>query len=382
MTTPRPPLLSTVVRHATVIALPPVVFLVIAVWNGFDVDALGWAMSAVGVAALYLRHRWPVQVAVLTLAVCAVYYPISSVDCQLVLAFAVALYTVAERTRLRAAIALTAVAIAGFGFTTKDSGTPHLSMSAPLLLAGWLVAAVAVGAVIHDRHVAAAAAEQKAREADERQQEALALRAVEERIRIASDLHGVLGQRISRINEAAGAALAVLPDRTEAALEALAVVKQTSKDALRELRATLGVLRQVDEAAPTMPPPDLSRVAELVAAAHSDELAVSVEVDGEPRSVAVEVGLAGFRIVQESLVDVMEHAGATHAIVRIRYLPGLVGIEVEDDGRAPRNAAGPGLTNVVKHAKALGGTFTTLERLGGGLVVSVQFPTETTGEPT
>lgn len=134
-------------------------------------------------------------------------------------------------------------------------------------------------------------------------------------MRIARDLHDVLAHRIAQINVQAGVAVHLLDKEPAKAGEAMVVVMQASKQALRELRATLGVPRQVDEAEPLTPAPGLERLHDLVADTAAGDLQVDVSVIGTPRALPAGVDLAAYRIVQESLTNVVRHARPCEALL-------------------------------------------------------------------
>lgn len=199
----------------------------------------------------------------------------------------------------------------------------------------------------------------------------------EERLRIARELHDVLGHNISLINVQATAALHGLRREPERAEDALTAIKQASKDTLREMRATLGVLRQVDEAAPVTPAPGLARLDELTDGIAAAGLTIRTEVEGEPRPLPAETDLAAYRIVQEALTNVARHSNATTAAVRISYAGADVTVHVDDDGDTA--AAGPsqdgsGIRGMRDRAKALGGDFDAGPRPGGGFTVRARLP--------
>ncbi|MFC9387393.1 sensor histidine kinase [Streptomyces venezuelae] len=299
-----------------------VVLVVVAVWTLVSAryasepaarTVLGWALILVGCGALCFRRRQPVTVAVVTLLACVVYYPLSAQDGPLVIAFALALYTTAAEGRFAAALALAAVTLlaVGIGEIRQQPGHRQIDDTSLVMLAGWLISLVAVGRAQRTRMAYLHEVEQRALAA-EREQEARARQsATEERLRIAREVHDVLGHSISLINVQSGAALHRLgkgpaPEAGLAtATEALEAVKATSKDALRELRATLGVLRGADEPTPTAPSSSgLALLADLAARARSTGLDVRTEVTGRPVPLPPPVDLAAYRIVQESLTNV------------------------------------------------------------------------------
>ncbi|MBC9727282.1 sensor histidine kinase [Streptomyces sp. TRM68367] len=362
--------------RAADLALACGVFLPVAVWSAaslirepsepWPLTALGWLLIVTACGALYLRRRYPVAVAVCTLAATAAYYLTSAYDGPLMVVVIVALYSVAAEGLLRAAVALAAVTEAGVMLGTL-AGNEDINSIALFMLAGWLVAVVALGAARHGRF---AFAEEEARR-----------RATEERLRIARELHDVIGHNVSLINVQAGAALHRLKKHPEQAEEALAAIKESSREALRELRTTLGVLRQVDERAPTQPAPGLDRLDELVAAAKPAGLDIRVHSRGRARELPAAVDLAAFRIVQESLTNVTRHArGATAVEVRLGFGERELSLAVEDDGDATgpvdRRSAGHGIKGMRERAATLGGELSAGPGPNGGFAVTARIPYE------
>ncbi|WP_432148766.1 sensor histidine kinase [Streptomyces sp. bgisy029] len=330
-----------------------------------------WLLITAVCGSLMFRRRYPVAVGWFTVVATGVYHLLSSVDGPLVVVPIVALYAIAAQGRLRAALAMASVMVIGMSAGTL-LGESDVNGTAVFMLTGWLVAVVALGSVRHGR---LAYAEEEAR-----------LRATEERLRIARELHDVIGHNISLINVQAGAALYRLRKDPAQAEEALGAIKASSRETLRELRATLGVLRQVDEEAPRAPAPGLDRADELVASAVRAGLPVRIERTGSERPLPAPVDLAAYRIVQESLTNAARHSGAGEVVVRVAYGDRELALAVEDDGRGPAGAAGPGggtgITGMTERARALGGELTAGRRPGGGFTVRARLPYGVTGEPT
>ncbi|MFJ9638062.1 sensor histidine kinase [Streptomyces sp. NPDC101178] len=331
-----------------------------------------WLLITAVCGALLFRRRYPVAVGWFTVVATGGYHLLSSVDGPLVVVPIVALYAIAAQGRLRAALAMASVMVIGMSAGTL-LGDSDVNGTAVFMLTGWLVAVVALGSVRHGR---LAYAEEEAR-----------LRATEERLRIARELHDVIGHNISLINVQAGAALYRLRKDPAQAEEALGAIKASSRETLRELRATLGVLRQVDEEAPRAPAPGLARADELVASAERAGLPVRIERTGSERPLPAPVDLAAYRIVQESLTNAARHSGAGEVVVRVAYGDRELALAVEDDGRGPAaGAAGPGsgtgITGMTERARALGGELTAGRRPEGGFTVRARLPYGVQGEPT
>jgi signal transduction histidine kinase len=247
-----------------------------------------------------------------------------------------------------------------------------------LFVVGWALVVLAAGEITRNRRAYLREAERRAAEAERTREEEARRRATEERLRIARELHDVIAHNISLINVQAGAAVHNRdPEQAYAALEA---IRQASRSTLRELRSTLGVLRQVDEdAAPVAPAPSLERLDDLAAQTTEAGLPVRCAVAGEPAPLPAPVDLAGYRIVQEALTNALRHAaGATGAEVELRYGDGEVVLRIEDDGRAPEAAPheGNGLRGMRERAAAVGGEVTAGPRPGGGFAVRAVLPVD------
>ncbi|SFW66850.1 sensor histidine kinase [Amycolatopsis australiensis] len=315
----------------------------------------GWVLTVLCCVALFLRRRHPLSVAGLTLVGCALYYPLTDPDGLVLLAFAYALYNAAAAGRIRGAALLVVAAMAGVAVGEISSRTGrHVDNFAFFLMTGWFVALVAGGAVAHYRAEA-----ERTKEAEAR------ARATDERLRIARELHDVLGHHLALINVQAGAALHRRdPGQAE---EALGTIKDASKTALRELRTTLGMLRQADR-------PALERVAELAESVGASGLTVRTEIEGDARDLPPDVEHAAFRVVQEALTNVAKHAGAKTVVVRLGYGTDALSVQVDDDGRGGDAPPGNGIRGMAERARALGGEVTAAPREDGGYRVRARLP--------
>ncbi|MET8357595.1 sensor histidine kinase [Micromonospora sp. NPDC005171] len=317
-------------------------------------------------AALYLRRRHPVPVGVVALAAIGAYGALLHRPGPIMLVFVVALYTVVDEGYLAVAVGLGLASVLAFAVADSYDRSPNTMNGATLLHAGWLVAVI-VG-VTRNRRAYLAEAQARAVVAEQRVEEEARRRATEERLRIARELHDVLGHHLSLINVQASAALhRPDPVRSE---QALTAIKQTSKETLSELRATLGALRQAPAVAPA---PGLNRLDDLIRAAARPELEIRTEL-AETRSLPPEVDLAVYRIVQEALTNVARHASATAAVVRVRPDHDDVLVEVEDDGTGQPGSPGSGILGMRERARALGGSLTTGAQPDGGFRVCARLP--------
>ncbi|MFB4309972.1 sensor histidine kinase [Actinomadura sp. GTD37] len=327
--------------------------------------AAGWALIVLACGALNFSRVRPVAAAALTLAATGAYYVVSVNDGALMIALIVALYLVAAEGGLRAAVVLGSLTVIGTGAGTL-LGNDDVNAIALFMLTGWVVAVVALGWVRHSRLAFLEEAERRA--------------AGEERLRIARELHDVVGHHLSLINVQAGTALHRFHRDPAQGEAALAAVKESSRTALRDLRATLGILRRADEEAPTAPPPGLDGIGELIGSARSAGLTVRGRV-AEAADAPTEVGLAAYRIVQESLTNVSRHAAAAEVTVSVAHGPGELLVEVADDGpgqgpgaQSAGQRGSSGVDGMRERARALGGELTAGPGPDGGFVVRARLP--------
>jgi signal transduction histidine kinase len=201
-----------------------------------------------------------------------------------------------------------------------------------------------------------------------------------ERARIARELHDVIAHSISVMVLQAGGVRRRLGDGQAREQDALGAVESTGREALGELRLLLGMLRAGDEAAePSEPQPGLARLDELVASVRAAGLDVTVDVEGELEALPRALDLSAYRIVQEALTNVLKHAGAGHAHVRVRHGRRRLELEVVDDGARPAaglNGGGHGLVGMRERVAMFGGTFEAGARPEGGFSVHVRLPIE------
>ena len=230
--------------------------------------------------------------------------------------------------------------------------------------------AIAVGDVVRSR-----------REAMDRlvaqQQEEAQRKLGEERLRIAREVHDVVAHAMVAINVQAGVAAHRLDQDPEQARSALRAIKDTSGEALADLRATLGVLRGDDAGAPVAPAAGLGDLEELAAGLRAAGVQVDMTV-GDVGELPAAVHAAGYRIVQEALTNALRHAGAAHVRVTVRREADAVRLEVRDDGGgALSNGAGgsgSGVHGMRERAGALGGTLEAGPAEGGGWRVAATLP--------
>jgi signal transduction histidine kinase len=335
-------------------------------------DAGAFVLLALGPLALLVRRRWPRPVLTFVFCVTLLYvalgYPQGPNYVSLIAAF---VSTVVAGDRLAAGAALVAGWTMYLWLPAALGHTGHPTLLAALSIAAWLLVLFAGAEAVRGRRERAAQA-RKAREREARR------KADEERLRIARELHDVLAHNISLINVQSGVALHLIDERPEQARSALTAINEASADALQEVRSVLGVLRGNLEQPPLAPTVGLDQVDDLVSRATAAGVDVALHVRGDRRPLPASVDLAAFRIVQESLTNVVRHAAATAATVDLSYGNGELGIQIEDDGGGTGNhsddGAGSGIAGMRERATALGGEFDAGPLPSGGFRVRARLP--------
>ena len=244
--------------------------------------------------------------------------------------------------------------------------------------AGWLISAGVMAVTFRMWQLHVREVEQRAEEAERTRDEAAQRRAMEERLRIARELHDSLTHSISVIQVQAGVAVHLARKRGEDIPPALLAIQEAGADAVRELRATLSVLRSEEDGDGS----GLSQLDSLVARARAGGLPVTMTVTGAERPLPPDVDQAAYRIVQEALTNVSRHAGGACASVHLHYTPETLSIQVDDDGKATATGTGTrssgpglGLVGMRERVSALGGQLQAGPQDGGGFQVRAELPT-------
>ena len=266
----------------------------------------GVLLTGAACVALLWRRDHPRVVAVLTaasaIAIAALgYLPTILVHGPLV----IALYSLADRTDRRTAnsIALPVIALVILAAViARPHETVDLTVLAP---AAALLLPLALGTTTKIRRDYLQAVHARAEYAEQNREQEARRRVAEERMRIARELHDVVAHHLALANAQAGTAAHLAGSRPEQAREILAELTVTTASALRELKATVGLLRQADDPdAPLHPAPGLAQLPALAASLAAAGLTVATETEGEPQPLSPGVDLTAFRIVQEALTNV------------------------------------------------------------------------------
>ncbi|WP_131736833.1 sensor histidine kinase [Actinomadura roseirufa] len=349
--------------------------------------AAAYVVAVVSCAVLPLRHRAPLAAMAATTAV-GVLVPLAGLLLSpLIVAPAViTAYSLAVRTERRAASAVSLTSAALMVASTPFFGALSWQDASRLgAVAAFPLIAGVLGHSTRNRRAYLSAVEERARRAEESRDGEARRRVAEERVRIARELHDLVAHQITLANAQATVAAHLFDTRPEQTRKSLGELVQTTGDALDDLRATVGLLRQSgDAAAPAEPAPGLSRLPTLLESFRRAGLEVSVHQEGTVRPLPPGVDLTAYRIVQEALTNVTKHAGSGSARVRFAWSRDRVTITVADDGgdarTAPTASTGPdrppgyGLIGMRERATAVGGHLSAGSRPEGGFLVSTQLP--------
>jgi signal transduction histidine kinase len=305
---------------------------------------LAYVLGGILVLPVLVRHRWPRFELIACSVLLLVYYSTGHRrNISPAPLLALPLYDAAVAGYLRLAIVIPAAYMAvGFfvvGRSTRQGVVSLVASFLPSIVVLFL--AITLGEVVRGRHALAAETAERLRVANEEREAEAARRVAEERLRIARDLHDTVAHSMATITVQAGSALHLLGGGNEDLRGALTAIRQTSKEALGDMRASLGQLR------PGTPGGDgptktggLDRLPALQDAVTAAGAPVTVEIEGEQRPLPPTVDQAAYRILQESLTNVLRHAGqAARATVSLRDEPAALTIRVSDDGGRDGTAA-------------------------------------------
>jgi signal transduction histidine kinase len=338
-----------------------------------------YVLAVAAAAPLVWRTRSPLAALVAVEAgavTCAAVFHASWSASALV---AVQLFTVAllgHRQRSLVVGALTAL-VAVIAIVLIDGSVELTGIAFRLSL---VIVSLVLGDTIRSRRALRAAARERAqREAHQREEENRS-RLADERLRIARELHDSLAHSLVAINVRAGVA-ADLHDSQDP-IAALRDIKAASATALRDLRATLGLLREPGDAAPTAPALNLESLPGLIENARAAGLRADAQVAIDGATVPAAIGGAAFRIVQEALTNVLRHAEASSALVRVAARSDVLTIEVTDNGRTHTTgeAPGHGLRGMAERAAAVGGHLDVGPCKQGGWRVCAELPLNDSGQ--
>ncbi|GGO60793.1 sensor histidine kinase [Nonomuraea cavernae] len=353
-----------------------------------------YAFGALLAVLMFARRRWPVATLLLTALTLIVYYGLSYPPIGLAAPAAAALYSAAEQGELRWSVA-TAGALFGISTTHRilegDDLAYLLGFETGTTL-GLMAAAIALGDGVRARRGWRAELARQSHAARLERERESARRVEQERLRIARDLHDLMAHTVSVISLHTDVARESLRDAPEVAERSLAAARSACSDVSRELRLTLGALRAGDpDDGPAL---GLDRLDGLVATAAAAGLDIDVRTSGRPVRLSAISDATAYRVVQESLSNVLRHADARRVRVDLDYGAGELLLRVSDDGRGAGTETGTdtgagtgtgtgggesrgwGLTGMRERLALLGGGLRTSSPAQGGFVVEASVPLE------
>jgi signal transduction histidine kinase len=341
--------------------------------------------AAVACATVPWRRGRPRAVVVVTTA-CAVavtalgYLP----SVLLVAPLIVSLYSLAARTDARTTTAFTAPSVALVVVTGLVAGPTAESLVLKTIApATWLLLPVAIGSATRLYRSYLETERARAEFAERTREQEARRRVAAERMRIARELHDVMAHHIALANAQANAAEYLMRTDPRQAHEIIAQLTGTTSAALRELKATVGLMREADQPDPLEPAPGLERLPDLAASFEAIGLAVDLVTEGEPQVLSSGTDLTAYRIVQEALTNVSKHSAAGAARVRLAFGHNRLSVTVTDDGPATSGSAsaGYGLVRMRERTQAVGGRLRTGPRPDGGFEVVAELPVSAQADP-
>lgn len=338
-------------------------------------DRFTWLLLVVSSAALVGRRRWPVPVTVITGTACAGWALYGHIGELLNLSVIVALYNVAVLGNRRRTVWTGLIASLVSGSVALKVGQDVVSpQGLPLLEMIWPLVPLLLGAVVRTRRQLMVEYAARAARAEEAREVEAGRRVREERVRMARELHDIVAHTVTAMTVQAGVALDALDARPDVSRRAMRQVRESGREAVRELRATVSVLREQDDE-PAEPAPGLAQLPELIERFGGSGVEITLRQEQVMR-LAPMAGLATYRIVQESLTNVVRHAGARHATVSLRAEGEHLMVEIADDGSSSVEGApvGFGLIGMRERAVAAGGSIQYGPVVGGGFRVCAVLP--------
>ncbi|MDK0521949.1 histidine kinase [Streptomyces sp. ML-6] len=341
----------------------------------------------VGHAAGAWRRSAPTLSFVVTGVACAVQAAVLPGGFPLLpslLAFPLALFAYCAHGGRRAPQAALVVGVVGAGAVALRTALSSQTQLPPMFLAGFLLAIVLVafslGLFRRIQLAYVGELEHRTARAEAEREERAHRAALDERARIAREMHDLVAHSLSVIVSQAQGGRYAARARPERAAEVLRTVEEAGRQALTDMRGLLGVLRSGDGSDGFGPQPDLSRLPELLDRVRESGLSVDFAETGTPGPLTPAAELAAYRLVQEALTNTLKHAGAgARCGIRFQWSDDRVEIEVRDNGNGPGpgDGAGHGLVGMRERMAVAGGSVTTGAAPGGGFLVSARLPLRT-----
>ncbi|WP_147942448.1 sensor histidine kinase [Microbispora hainanensis] len=375
-------------REAVITAAAFVLFLLGSVVRGDESltapPIAAYLLAVVSCAALPLRHRTPLPVMVVT-TLCSVLAMVAGLMLTplVVVPAMITAYTIAVRTERRttaAVLLISAALLMAAGLVLQPLSWSTVTRTCSTVI--FPLAAGVLGHSAQNRRAYLAAVEERALRAEESRESEARRRVAEERVRIARELHDLVAHEITLANAQATVAAHFFDSRPEQARTSLRQLVETTRQALDELRATVGLLRESgDHAQPAEPAPGLAQLPTLIESFRRAGLTVSVHEEGPAGTLPPGLDLTAYRIIQEALTNVTKHAGIGRARVGLAWTRDLVTLTITDDGPGDHTIPGPsagsggyGLIGIRERVTAVGGRLVAGRRPEGGFRVVAELP--------
>jgi signal transduction histidine kinase len=383
LTAPQPP--SWMARHprATDAALIGVLLAATLIHPGDagdgQIELTPWVATVGIIACLALalrRHRPLLTLAITTGAYC-VYVLTAAVKSPVGLAMACAIYSlVVTYGKAQRIVPLTVATLAAVTCTTIAVHGQVWENLSVLVLIGL---AVAVGEAMRNRRAYLAEIQDRIRRAEQSREEEADRRVMEERLRIAHELHDVIAHHIALMNVQAGVAAHMLREQPDESERALALVREGGRTVLQELTVLLGVLRRTgDSSTPTAPSPSLDQVGSLIDSFAAAGLQVEWQQAEAEEPLPELIGLTAYRVLQESLTNVVKHTTDAKVTVRIKRSPAVLDLDVTNTPGSPGPTGpvgtGHGLIGMRERVATVGGKVTAGPTPEGGFRVHAVLP--------
>ena len=236
-----------------------------------------------------------------------------------------------------------------------------------------------IGEVFRTRNQRELELQERTRQLEKERDENARRAVMDERVRIARELHDVVAHHVSVMGIQAGAARRILKQQPEKANDVLSQIEASSRQAVAELQRLLGFLREQNQVDDISPQPSLKQLDVLFNQMRLTGLSISVKIEGKEKPLPPGVDLSAYRIVQEALTNTLKHAGPVNANVTIRYLSDAVELEIKDNGNtiiseANQEGKGRGLIGMRERVSLHGGEFQAGRLPEGGFIVKAKLP--------
>ncbi|MFF0477761.1 sensor histidine kinase [Streptomyces sp. NPDC004284] len=344
-------------------------------------DPVALTLAFVACAAVLFHHSHPYAVYGVTL-LCglAICFAAPRLDAGLIAPLLAALYFLAvqtDRRTARLATAVAAVLVTGAAIINE----PTASLNTKIGMIAWILLPGSIGDSVRTHRAHLAATKERAELAERTREREARRRVADERVRIARDLHDVVTHHMTLANAQAGIALHLLDRNPDKAREVLTHLGDATGSALRELKATVGLLRRADDLGdPLEPAPGLARLPDLIGSFEQAGQPVRLTVEGEPRPLSPGVDLTAYRILQEALTNAATHAPGSTTAITVKYTGIRIRLTVANDrptAPTPTSETEPGgfgLIGMRERAASVGGRLVVDRRADGGFLVTADLP--------